>query len=173
MRSSEGVIEKRGRNRFRSRITIRGRAHSKTFSQLAQAEQWLLDLQLSTGEDDLTHRLRTEQLSVRELIERFRDEVAERPASPESRRREVARCTPLLAQNPEMADMRGQSAAAPHRQLHRSTPAAGRIRRYDPRRARDRAPHLHTRWRRLGPRPRSTGTAELNATSPAHPDTDP
>ena len=48
MRSSEGVIEKRGRNRFRSRITIRGRAHSKTFSQLAQAEQWLLDLQLST-----------------------------------------------------------------------------------------------------------------------------
>jgi integrase len=114
MRNSEGVIEKRGRNRFRSRITIRGRAYSKTFSQLAQAEQWLLDLQLSTDEDDLTHRLHTEQLSVRELIERFRDEVAKRRSSPESRRREVARCNHLLAQNPEMADMRAVNLQPRH-----------------------------------------------------------
>ncbi len=113
MRNSEGSIERRGKNRFRARITVRGEAYSKSFKTAGEAEQWVFDLRMSTGDDDLLHRLVLEKLKVSELIERFRDEVAAKRATPEARRREVSRCNFLLAQ-PQLSNALAVQLQARH-----------------------------------------------------------
>ena len=114
MRHPEGTIIKRGKTSFRARVHMRGQEYSKTFSTAGEAEKWLFDLRLAADEDDVVHRLHVQQLTVAELITRFRDDVAEKRRSAESRRREVARCDALINEQVHVTGMRAINLQSRH-----------------------------------------------------------
>lgn len=114
MRHPEGTITKRGKNSHRARIHMRGQEYSKTFSTAGEAERWLLELRLSADEDDVAHRLHVQQLTVSELLTRFRDEIAAKRDSKESGRREVGRCNFLITQQTQITGMKAMHLQPRH-----------------------------------------------------------
>ena len=114
MRHPEGTITKRGKNSHRARIHMRGQEYSKTFSTAGEAERWLLELRLSADEDDVAHRLHVQQLTVSELLTRFRDEIAAKRDSKESGRREVGRCNFLITQQIQITGMKAMHLQPRH-----------------------------------------------------------
>ena len=105
VRNSEGVIERRAKDRYRARITIRGKAYSQTHSTRLDAEEWLRTLRIAADDDGIEHRRSVEKLGVAALLKEFITEIADKRASAESRRRERERCQYIIDKQPELSGM--------------------------------------------------------------------
>ncbi|AXQ31051.1 hypothetical protein D0B54_21260 [Solimonas sp. K1W22B-7] len=114
MRNPDGAVEKRGRNLYRARITIRGKAYSKTWPTKLQADEWLRSLRTASDDDGIEHRRKVEQIGFTQLLKEFMTEVVEKRDGADSRRRERERCQFLLDKQPELSGMKAAQVEPRH-----------------------------------------------------------